>query len=72
MTTPRPTIDGLGGGRDFALAPLDVVFGSDADRAQMRLRADHVLHRGDEFLRQAAMGDENNADHVMPQMRRER
>ena len=57
-------IDGLGGRSDLALAALDVVLGADADGAQMRLRSDHVLHRRDEFLREAAMGDENDADHV--------
>ena len=63
MMTPLAQIHRLGGGRDLALAAFDVVFGPDADGAQMGLRPDHMLHRGNEFLGQAAMGDQNNADH---------
>ena len=49
--------------RDFALAPLDIVFWADADGAQMGLRADHMLHRRDELLGEAAMRDKNQTDH---------
>src|ERR1700733_2053704 len=57
-------VDGFGGGRDLALAALEVVLRPDANGAQMGLRAHHVLHRGDELLRQPAMRDQNDADHV--------
>ena len=56
-------IDRFRGRRDFALAALDIVFRPDADGAQMGLRPHHMLHRRNEFLRQAAMGDEDDADH---------
>jgi hypothetical protein len=29
----------------------------------MSLRADHVLHRGNDFLREAPMRDENDSNH---------
>ena len=50
------------GGMAF-VAPLDIVFGPDTDRAQVGLRADHVFHRRDEFLGEAAMRDEYQTDH---------
>ena len=43
---------------------VDIVFGSDANGAQMGLRTHHMLHRGNEFLGQAAMGNKNNANHA--------
>jgi hypothetical protein len=36
----------------------------------MRLRPDHVFHRRDEFLGEAAMGDKNKTDHEMSIKRR--
>ena len=63
MTTPLPDIHRLGRRRDLALAALDIVLGPDADGAQMGLRPHHMLHRRNEFLGEAAMGNENKSDH---------
>ena len=63
MTTPCASIHRLGRRGDLALAALDIVFRPDADGAQMGLRAHHMLHRRDEFLGEAAMGNKNNSDH---------
>src|SRR5258706_8200655 len=50
-------------GGDFALATLDVVLRTDADRAKVGLRAHHVLHCGNEFLCQTAVCNQNDTDH---------
>jgi hypothetical protein len=49
---------------DFALAALYIVFRANADSAKLWLRADHVFHGRDDFLRKSAMGYENDADHL--------
>jgi len=54
ITTPLPRST-ISPPRRSHLTPFDVVFRADADRAQMRLRAHHVLHRRNELLRQAAV-----------------
>ena len=64
MTTPLADIHRLGRRGDLALAPLDIVLGPDADGAQIGLRSDHMLHRGDEFLGEAAVGNENKSEHA--------
>ena len=48
---------------DFGAAVFHVVFGADADRVDVPLRADHMLHGGAQFLGQPAVGDQNHADH---------
>ena len=52
-------------GLDLGAAVLDVVVGPDADRIDVPLRADHVLHGGSQFLGQAAVGHQDHADHWM-------
>ena len=51
-------------GLDLGAAAFDVVVGSDADRVDVPLRADHVLHGRAQFLGQAAMGNQDHTDHV--------
>ena len=70
ITTPLPMSTDLRGRRDFPLAALDIVFRPDADGAQMGLRTNHMLHRRDELLGEAAMRDEDQTDHVCSVRRR--
>ena len=48
---------------DVAPPLLHVVVGADADRGDVALRADDVLHGRAQFLGQTAVGDEHKTDH---------
>src|SRR5579871_5201193 len=56
-------VDGFDGGAELTAPPFAVVFRTDADRAQVLLRTHHVFHGDDCLLCEAAMGDDNDADH---------
>ena len=50
-------------GLDLGAAVVDVVVGPDADRVDVPLRTDHMLHGGAQFLGQPAVGHQDHADH---------
>ena len=63
-TTPLSPLT-RGHGRDQFDAPLvHVVVGADGDGLHVFLTADHVLQRRPEFLGEAAMSDNDEADHA--------
>lgn len=45
---------------------VEIVVRPDRDRLDLLLRSDHVLKRGTEFVREPAMRDDDDADHVAP------
>ncbi len=60
----RAGIDPATGGQDVLAALFHVVFRADADGGDRGLRAHHMLHGEDEFLRQAPVRDDHEADHL--------
>ena len=52
------------GFQDLLAALLHIVVGADADGGDAGLGPHHMLERRDEFLRQAAVGDEYHSDHT--------
>jgi hypothetical protein len=57
-------IDRIDRRSDLGPALLHVVIGPDADRGNAFLRADNMLHRLDKLHCEAAMGNQDQADHA--------
>ena len=61
---PAAVVDRRAGGQDVAAAPLHIVFRPDADGLDRALRPDHMLHGGNEFLRQPPVRNDHEPDHA--------
>jgi hypothetical protein len=62
--TPLAVVDRGARLQNVGPATLHVVLRADADGLDRALRADHVLHGGDELLRQTPVCDNHEPDHA--------
>src|SRR6476646_5296417 len=55
--------------REHVGAPfVEIIVRPDGNGLKLLLRSDHMLERGTKFMREPAMGDDDDADHIAPQI----